>query len=336
MPRIENRLLKAVIYLYTDEEAAEQGKPGGSGFVVGEPSSLTGVVALFAVTNVHVASLCPVIRTAGDEHGRTIPGVWDDWKPHPENDDIAVRLIGFVPEDARNQPFDFIPREWFVLPEHFTDAHVDEDRQIPRVWPFGPGDEVVMLGRFLGHDGGSSNAPSARFGHLAIGSPVAIDHPLGHTQSSFLIECRSVTGFSGSPVFMFREMDTLGAGPIPIGSETHGTSGLPRLLGVDWGNLDRVASTTYSVDWSSGPDRTLGNWSGMLVAVPAWRLASLLDSPEVSRLKKDAEDELRERTKGVNLDFLNPDGTEFDRFAELTGKLVQVPKDEITRQPDDQ
>ena len=65
MPRIEDRLLKAIVYLYESEEAADSGEPGGSGFLVGEPCAIPEAVFLFAVTNAHVAKPCPVIRTAG-------------------------------------------------------------------------------------------------------------------------------------------------------------------------------------------------------------------------------------------------------------------------------
>jgi hypothetical protein len=50
------------------------------------------------------------------------------------------------------------------------------------------GEEVVMLGRFLGYDGMDENKPAARFGHLAMAQPVPIKHPWGFAQPSFLIE----------------------------------------------------------------------------------------------------------------------------------------------------
>jgi hypothetical protein len=51
VPRIEDRLLKAIVYLYESEEAADSGEPGGSGFLVGEPCTIPEAVFLFAVTN---------------------------------------------------------------------------------------------------------------------------------------------------------------------------------------------------------------------------------------------------------------------------------------------
>ncbi len=107
---------------------------------------------------------------------------------------------------------DYVPREWFVTPENFTRATYDvaqamrEGRPLehapldyewehqPLGWPFGPGEEVVMLGRFPGYDGAQENKPAARFGNLAMGTTVPIEHPWRFTQESFLVECRSVSG----------------------------------------------------------------------------------------------------------------------------------------------
>jgi hypothetical protein len=306
MPRIEDRLLKAVIYLYENADAAERGEPGGSGFLVGEPTVIPGAVFLFAVTNAHVAESRPVVRTAGPPEQRVFVRRWDDWYRHPDQDDVVVTPIGFAPKDARDFYLDYVPRAWFVTPENFISAAMGEDEAQPVAWPFGPGEEVVMLGRFLGHDGKDENQPAARFGNLAMGTTVPIPHPWGFTQSSFLVECRSVSGYSGSPVFIFRVPMTFGAGLLPVGAdqETHGRRGQPRLLGVDWGNLDRVGRNDYAIDWAEADAAaSFPRRSGMLAAVPAWRLAELLDSEEVQDVKRKAEDESAKASEGVNLDF---------------------------------
>ena len=62
----------------------------------------------------------------------------------------------------------------------------------------------------------------------------------------------------------------------------------PRLLGIDWGNLDNLAPNEYVVDWQAkdsstpvySPNRLR---SGMLVAVPAWKLTKLVETAEVQR-----------------------------------------------------
>jgi hypothetical protein len=308
MPRIEDRLLKAVIYLHGSEDAAENGEPGGSGFLVGEPCAIPDAVLLLAVTNAHVVKSCPIVRTAGPRNKRVIVRQESDWYRHPDGDDVVVTPIGFAPKGARDFSVDYVPREWFVTPANFSHATHDVNDIPPGVeaqtpldyewehqplgWPFGPGEEVVMLGRFLGYDGTDENEPAARFGHLAMAPTVPINHPLGFTQQSFLIECRSVSGYSGSPIFIYRVQTTVAAGLVAIGSDRGGKAALPRLLGLDWGNLDRVGRNEYAIDWAEADAAaSFPRRSGMMVAVPAWRLAELLDSKEVQDAKRKAEDE---------------------------------------------
>ena len=320
MPRIEDRLLKSVIYLYKSKEDAESGAPGGSGFLVGEPCAIPEAVFLFAVTNAHVARSCPVIRTAGPVNKRVVVRKESDWYRHPDQDDVVVTPIGFAQKDARDFYLDYVPRDWFVTTENFSHATHDVNDLQPDIealpplnykwehqplgWPFGPGEEVVMLGRFLGYDGTDENEPAARFGHLAMASPVPIKHPWGFTQPSFLIECRSVSGFSGSAIFIYRVQTTVAAGLVAIGSDHGGKAALPRLLGIDWANLDRVGHNDYAIDWAeSEADASFPRRSGMMVAVPAWRLAELLDSEVVQTVKRKKEAEAKKASEEVNLDF---------------------------------
>jgi hypothetical protein len=329
MPRIEDRLIKAVIYLYESADAAERGEPGGSGFLVGEPTTIPGAVYLFAVTNAHVAKSCPVVRTTGPPDKRVFIRQWGEnggWYRHPDQDDVVVTPIGFAPKDARDFYLDYVPREWFVTPENFTHASMDGNDPQPVGWPFGPGEEVVMLGRFLGYDGAQENQPAVRFGNLAMSPPVPIGHPWGFTQSSFVVECRSVSGYSGSPVFIFRTHTTTGAGLLPIGADRdrYGNVGSPRLLGVDWANLDRVGHNDYAIDWAEADAAaSFPRRSGMLVAVPAWRLAELLDSKAVQNMKKNEEEKAAAAANGVNLDF--------EKFEDALRKVLSVPKSEVDK-----
>ena len=74
-----------------------------------------------------------------------------------------------------------------------------------------------------------------------------------------------------------------------------GKVALPRLLGMDWGNLDRVGRNDYAIDWAeSEADASFPRHSGMMVAVPAWRLAELLDSEVVQAVKRKKEAEAKE------------------------------------------
>jgi hypothetical protein len=167
-----------------------------------------------------------------------------------------------------------------------------------------------------------------------MAATVPIEHPWGFTQPSFLIECRSVSGYSGSPIFVYRVQTTVAAGLVAIGSERGGKAALPRLLGLDWGNLDRVGHNDYAIDWAeSDADASFPRRSGMMVAVPAWRLAGLLDSKDVQDVKRKEEVEAKEATEGVNLDF---EPSEFDQFESLARKLVTVPKKELDEKRKDE
>jgi hypothetical protein len=296
-------------------------------------------VFLFAVTNAHVAKQCPVVRTAGPLDKRVFVRKESDWYRHPEQDDVVVTPIGFAPKDARNFYLDYVPRDWFVTPGNFTHASHDvndaQTRGIPLSvppldhkwgyqplgWPFGPGEEVVMLGRFLGYDGTEENKPAARFGHLAMAPTVPIQHPWGFTQPSFLIECQSVSGYSGSPIFIYRVQSTVGAGLVAIGAD-RGKESLPRFLGIDWANLDRVGHNDYAIDWAeSDADASFPRRSGMMVAVPAWRLAELLDSEDVQNVKREAE--AKKASEGVNLDF-EPRSSISSRHSPASSSQCQI------------
>jgi hypothetical protein len=332
LPRIEDRLLNSVVYLYANKDDAESGEPGASGFLVGEPCALPNTVLLFAVTNVHVIEHCPVVRTAGPpESDRVFVRREGDWIRHAKKHDIAVTPIAFAPTNSRDLYRNYVPREWCVTPENFTESVLGEDRPQPLGSPFGAGEEVVMLGRFLAHDGTEQNQPSARFGHLAMGAPVPVKQKGRSWQESFVVECRSVTGYSGSPVFIFRPAALYGGGLLPIGADQATTANLPRLLGIDWGNLNRVGLYDYAIDWSDADAaKSYAAWSGMLAAVPAWHLAELLDSPEVQDVRKKLEADAK---KGdAELDFAT---SEFDRFEALTRKLVKVSKKQIDKKRKD-
>jgi hypothetical protein len=116
-----------------------------------------------------------------------------------------------------------------------------------------------MLGRFLGYDGTEENKPAARFGHLAMAPTVPVKHPWGFTQPSFLIECRSVSGYSGSPIFIYRVQSTIGAGLVAIGAD-RGKEYLAFLASTGLTSIASVATTMRS----TGPSLTLTRRSGVV------------------------------------------------------------------------
>lgn len=68
-----------------------------------------------------------------------------------------------------------------------------------------PGGEVFMIGRFVGHDGRQKNTPSVRFGNISrmriSDAEEGADQNQEEVDERFLIDCRSIPDYSGSPVF---------------------------------------------------------------------------------------------------------------------------------------
>jgi hypothetical protein len=171
-------------------------------------------------------------------------------------DDLAVLRL---PLDHAKHKFSFVAEEQFLTEQDLDDYLI------------GPGDEAVLLGRFVNHEGSQRNTPSARFGNISMmpGEPVA--HPDGYPQVSFLTEIHSIGGYSGSPVVTYIPPEELPYRRSP----KRGCR--PWLLGVDWGHMDdwyKVRLPDRVTEHSGG----LGvkHNTGMAYVVPAWRLRTLL------------------------------------------------------------
>ena len=105
------------------------------------------------------------------------------WTFHPSGDDLAVCLISF---DWQSMRFNFVPRSLLL------------DKETCTRFNFGSGDETFVIGRFINHEGKQQNLPTARFGCIAQMPIEPVDG-----QESFLVETRSIGGYSGSPVFVY-------------------------------------------------------------------------------------------------------------------------------------
>lgn len=168
MPRVADRFLEAVVYLYPSEQAAQSGvATGGTGFIVAvETSPGSDQGALFVVTISHVIreGRSTVVRVNHAE-GRTdiIPLPEDRWEHHPNGDDIAAAGIG-LHADHR---FPSVPISLFLTAE------------LMREHDLGLGDDCFFAGRFVSADGIEANFPTLRFGHLARLPVEPVRHPRG-------------------------------------------------------------------------------------------------------------------------------------------------------------
>jgi hypothetical protein len=127
-----------------------------------------------------------------------------------------------------------------------------------------------MVGRFVNHQGEKENRLAARFGSISMmQEPIWVARD-NRWQESFAVEMRSRTGFSGSPVTVYRT---------PYTSVTKGQhTEFYRLLGVNWGYInDETGENT----WLNG-------------VVPAWKILETLEVPALKDKHEEASQGIRE------------------------------------------
>jgi hypothetical protein len=159
-----------------------------------------------------------------------------------------------------------------------------------------------MVDRFIGHDGKQSNLPTARFGNISRMDGEPIEDKYGIRQDSFLVDIRSISGYSGSPVFVYINQ-TLARPPPFIAPPSHpyrqGLHG-PWLMGVDWCHLKTFGPVLerdqLGEPQQSRPRRYVELNSGIAGVIPAWKIQEVLDLPELARKRRELDEQIsRER-----------------------------------------
>jgi len=310
MPRLDERYLNCVVYLYPCEDAAEKGERiGGTGFLIGSPVANLDhqVVTTFLclVTNKHVAEAGNSVVRSNTKSGKMDTFTLDErnWIYHPAGDDLAVYPLGLAPL----HPYPYMDAGGLNCVTRSSIEGLD----------IGIGDEVFTVGRFIGREGAKINIPALRFGNISQMpvEPILMDD--GFRQDCFLVEVRSLSGYSGSPVFLYvppqarlerysadaqeslfqqfpmlrrkrRNMD-FGFGPI--------------LLGVSFcyfGDRERVRT--------GATDKPMHDWyvrsnSGMMGVIPGWKLNDLILGTELMKITDEIGKDLFEVSKksGVTL-----------------------------------
>ncbi len=306
MAQVDPEYLNCVVYIYKSERDARACEQfGGSGFLVAKPFRENPEhYAVYAVTNNHVINKCPqtvAIRlNTIDGNADVIATNPNDWMRHPSAAD--VRVIPIRPSGVHR--YSMIPSAMFLSKEMMRDFNI------------GLGDDTFMVGRFVNHDGKQRNAPALRFGNIAMMPTEPIKDRYGIDQESFLVECRSIPGYSGSPVFVkLAKPPVLAEATGPYGyiepSAYIQPSGIgplgPWLLGIDWCHLPNE-EPIFNVQGSGRvrrEDMVAQSNTAMAGVVPAWLLADLLDEEELVRQRdeEDAAITARKRQSVVVEDF---------------------------------
>lgn len=323
MPRIHDQYTHCAVYIYGSLVDAANGEHyGGSGFLCHVPLKENPQWgSVYVVTNWHVieAAKTPVIRfNRKDGRVESIPTKLEDWFRHPDGDDVAVLPLDI---DYETLHVLSIGIEQFVTPQLI----VDED--------IGIGDDTVMIGRFVNHEGKQRNSPAVRFGNIAMMAHEKIQMESGLEQEAFLVEVRSLPGYSGSAVVIYspcamndmsirrsgktrsedeaeREKEKQEKGmlipPYPI--RFTNAKG-PFLLGVDFCHIHRKATVRERNEAKSQEGWFIKENTGMAGVIPAWKIAEILNGEELETMRREDDRKLTEKRKksAASLDSVDED-----------------------------
>jgi Trypsin-like peptidase domain len=323
---------KCVAYLSVDVLDEERGiavrQPAGTAFFVSFPVEDIGFV-LYIVTARHVIdSARPYVPLfvrvnlpGGGFYDASGPD-YDSWEMHPTTD-VAVSRVKIDPTKVEAKA---IPVSMFLADERIAVAKEN---------PLGEGDEVVFVGLFTSHPGRSRSEPVVRFGHIARMPYDPIPIRMDPAENSafvpvraYLAEATAWGGQSGSPAFVYFAPDRV-PGSIQIGGPTGGGFALLGLVHGHYFYEQKINVTSGDISGQGKIDFNLG----ISVVIPAQDILTVLNSEVLMEQRSEAAAAYRkaeaERGESVpNPDAPLPDSTptEYERFEDLTRKLVNTPK----------
>jgi hypothetical protein len=186
----------------------------------------------------------PVLRI--NRRDGDVPDVIDldftDWIPHPSGNDVAIAPV-IKRVDQTIHKLSFAQTDTFLTRERAVEVDL------------GLGDDVVMVGRFMNHQGVTENKAAVRFGNISMMPEPIYNRAILKHQLSYAVEMRSRTGFSGGVVAAYRT-------PATVLTKVKASSFFG-ILGVNWGYiLDEDGENT----WLNG-------------VVPAWEILETLNVP---------------------------------------------------------
>lgn len=308
MPRIIDWAVDCSIYLYPSEADANRGeRVGGSGFLFGMPMADERGTFVYAVSNWHVVKTNPVIRlNTKDGKFDALPLTVDQWYRHPDGEtDLAVAPIDFA------------------LQSNYRLLVINHTHLLSRDWiskfSVGIGDDLFVVGRFVDHDGIQRNQPTVRFGAIAQMPGDPIETKMGR-QDAFLAELRSISGYSGSPVFALiplhrdptkspKERAQLETAPAGIGAKER-----ILLIGVDCGHMHCLEDQDVFEEVSDAHGnkvlRPTNLWvsvnTGMAIVIGAWKLDELLQIEELKTMREEENQRGKKASSHTKLDSVEP------------------------------
>jgi hypothetical protein len=299
------------------------GKLAGTGFIVAVGSeTIPGERYGYVITAHHVihTELGLEVQVPNPfANGELYPPVpVSDWRQPLSKVDLAVTPFP-APDDRNYQAIDVED----VLPV--------ERRPRPKL-----GEQIYYVGIFE-----PLMRPMARSGTIGALEQSGIPHEGDYThEADHLVDCRSYRGFSGSPCFAVVPFALLDQPP-PLGATADTLAETHRLADVQhWAAPCGMFTSHYSDEETEDAQGVISRYGvGVMLPSSEIRRALMTDDLRSERRAWDAElAEAKKRDQPTlrNAGFLGADqgGDEFERFEDLTRKLVNVPKKEVDEQRD--
>lgn len=317
MPRIDQSIIDSVFYLYQTAEDAEAGvNPQGTGFIVSYKNFKGGIynTSYYGITNWHVARRgSSVVRLKRiDGMSAVFEFFPEEWECIAGGPDIAAIPLNLDPR---------IHRLCSISTDMFISDHQRRSLSV--------GEDVFMVGLFVNHAGIATNNPQARFGNISMiaSDDSKIRQETGFEGQSYIVDTHSRTGFSGSPVFVYRthlgdfgssqelrgqaHSDALGT-QISRGVLSNNSgrdfdvsiklpSTLFALLGIHWGQFPErwdILDSKSPIHENQGNSLVSNGGyvkgvSGMTLAIPSSEIMNLLKLPKFAEQRDQEIDKVR-------------------------------------------
>jgi len=223
---------------------------------------------------------------------------YDEWVFHPQTpDEVDVAVMPYLPPIKVLDIKAIDPTDWFISQD------VIKRRDV------GLGDAVYVVGLFSKMVGRTKNIPIVRTGFIASMPDEKVPNiKIGNWRGpaeAYLIESRSIHGWSGSPIFVRPTLHV----PFRMDGEQdqmafYGMSGKPYLLGLVNGHWELPPGTENDVHIKSphpNDEREQVNM-GLTVVIPAHKILEVLCHPKLVEMRAQAVEEAF-RDEGTVQDF---------------------------------
>jgi hypothetical protein len=243
----------------------------GSAWLVGDEVPTSGVCWSYLVTAAHVVRS---VRDLGCDKiyirfnlttGTTgwLASALAEWYFHPTDAavDVAVLRVG-LPDTADHL--------LYPLASFATEESIARDG-------ISVGDEVFLAGLFANHFGQQRNIPIVRVGNIAAMPEEHVITRMGPIEA-FLVECRSIGGLSGSPVFAHLGLVRYVDGKVQFAQR----GPVFRLIGLMHGHWDvkEIGSDAAKRDADVASIAKSVNM-GIAIVVPAWKIYEVIKQTSI-------------------------------------------------------